>query len=61
MTEQKRDRGVKVLVNRKIRLEDDKAGNAVYVKKGQIVVISAKEVKAFGTAVTRDLPDVEED
>ena len=64
MTEQKRDRGIKVLVKRKIRLEGSKGGEGVvetYVKKGEVIVISAAEAKSFGDAVTRDLPDSEDD
>ena len=61
MTEQKRERGVKVLVTRKIRLADDKNGAANYVKKGEIVVMPAATAKKFGNAVTRDLPDGEDD
>jgi hypothetical protein len=64
MTEQKRDRGVKVLVKRKIRLADDKTnseGIETYIQKGTVIVMSASEVKRLGNAVTRDLPDSEED
>ena len=61
MTEQKRDRVVKVLVTRKIRLSKDLNGKANYVKKGSVVTMSAAEVKALGDAVTRDLPEIEEE
>lgn len=64
MTEQKRERGIKVLVKRKIRLAEDKTnsnGIETYVKKGEVITMSAAEAKKFGDAVTRDLPDSEED
>ncbi len=64
MTEQKRDRGVKVLVKRKIRLAEDssaKPGAETYIMKGTVCVMSAAEAKSFGDAVTRDLPDSEDD
>ena len=64
MTEQKRDRGVKVFVKRKIRLAEDanaKPGEETYIKKGTVTVMSAAEAKKFGDAVTRDLPDSEDD
>lgn len=60
MTEQKRDRGIKVLVTRKIRLSEDVNGKANYVKKGAVITMSATDVKSFGNAVTRDLPEIEE-
>ena len=64
MTEQKRDRGVKVFVKRKIRLAGDidaKPGAETYIHKGTVTVMSAAEAKSFGDAVTRDLPDSEDD
>ena len=64
MTEQKRERGIKVLVKRKIRLADDKTnsnGIETYIQKGEVITMSAAEAKKFGDAVTRDLPDSEED
>lgn len=73
MTEQKKERGIKVMVKRKIRLAQDKDGKAQYVRpaapvgEGEepnpptIIVLTAAEVKAFGNAVTRDLPLEDED
>jgi len=64
MTEQKRERGIKVLVKRKIRLAEDKTnseGIETYVQKGEVITMSAAEAKKFGNAVTRDLPDAEDD
>jgi hypothetical protein len=64
MTEQKRERGIKVLVKRKIRLAEDKTnsdGIETYVQKGEVITMSAAEAKKFGNAVTRDLPDSEDD
>lgn len=73
MTEQKKERGIKVMVKRKIRLAKDKDGKAQYVLpaapvgEGEqpnpptIVVITVAEAKAFGSAVTRDLPLEDDD
>ena len=64
MTEQKRERGIKVLVKRKIFLKElAKAGSQKTALPGDIITLSAAEVKQYGpTAVTRDLPDgVDED
>jgi hypothetical protein len=56
MTEQKRERGVKVLVKRKIWLEDD-----VATKVGTVITLTKEQVKHYGSAVTKDLPEGEDD
>ena len=66
MTEQKRERGVKVLVKRSIWLDKgEKNLNgkdvATKVKAGSIEVLSKEMVKKLGSAVTRDLPEGEDD
>jgi len=61
MSEQKRERGVKVLVKRGIWVEPEKGGKAVKVAAGNVVVLSKDDVKKFGSAVTKDLPDGEDE
>ena len=56
MTEQKRERGIKVLVKRKIWLEENEP-----VLAGTVVTLSKEQVKAFKDAVTRDLPEGEDE
>ena len=51
MTEQKRERKIKVLVKRSIFLEND-----VKTPAGSVVLLTADQVKHYGSAVTRDLP-----
>lgn len=60
MSEQKRERGIKVLTKRSIWM-DDGNGGAKKVAKGSVLTLSKEQVKHFGSAVTRDLPDSEDD
>lgn len=60
MSEQKRERGIKVLAKRGIWLEDS-AGKAKKVAAGTVVTLSKEQVKHFGSAVTRDLPEGEDE
>lgn len=59
MTEQKRERGIKVLVKRKIWMGTVDAPKPVL--KGSIVTLTKEQVKKYGNAVTRDLPDGEDE
>lgn len=60
MTEQKRERGIKVLTKQGIWLEGTN-GKAKKVAKGTVVTLSKEQVKHFGKAVTRDLPEGEDE
>lgn len=53
--EKKRERGVKVLVKRPVWIETEDKPKKVLA--GEVVVLSKEQVKQFGNAVTRDLPD----
>ena len=60
MTEQKRDRGIKILVKAAIWIEgDDKQPKKIPV--GTVVTLTKEQVKHYGVAVTRDLPDGEDE
>ncbi len=59
MSETKRERGIKVLVQRPVWIEGED-GNPKRLPSGEIVVLSKEEVSQFGKAVTRDLPEGEE-
>lgn len=56
MSEQKRERQIKVLVKRNIWLEDNKP-----TKAGSVIMLSKEQVKHYGAAVTRDLPEGEDE
>ena len=43
-----------VYCNVKIKIEDGEDGT--YVPKGSVIAMSDKEIKAFGKAVTKDVP-----
>ena len=62
MAEAKRERGIKVMVKRRIWLEGED-GAPYKVNVGDIIVLSKEQVKHFGAAVTRDVPmdDSDED
>ena len=60
MTEQKRERGIKVLTKRSIWL-DGPGGKAKKVAKGTVVTLPKEQVKHFGSAVTKDLPEGEDE
>ena len=61
MSEQKRARGIKVMVKRRIWLDVD--GVPTKQPVGTILVLDKEQVKHFGEAVTRDVPldDSDED
>ena len=56
MTEEKRERKSMVYCNTNVYLAGE-AGKVIRVKKGLKVLMSTKEVKHFGKAVTKDVPD----
>lgn len=60
MSEQKRERGIKVLVKRGIWVEGS-AGKAKKLEKGTVVTLSKEQLKQYGSAVTRDLPEGEDE
>lgn len=57
-SDNKRERGIKVMVKRRITLEVD--GELVRKQVGEVIVLSKELVKHFGEAVTRDVPDDED-
>lgn len=59
MTEKTRERGIKVLVKRSIWTGE--ADRPRKVKAGTVVTLTKEQVKHFGSAVTRDLPDSEDE
>lgn len=59
MSEQKRNRGIKVMVKRRIWLEVD--GKPEKQDVGTILVLDKEQVKHFGAAVTRDVPDLDDE
>lgn len=54
--EDKRERKAMVYCKNNVYLEGV-AGKAIRVKKGLKVLMSLKEIKHFGKAVTKDVPD----
>ena len=60
MTEQKRERGIKVMTRRAIWTEGAD-GKPKKEPVGTILTLSQKQVKQYGTAVTRDLPDLDDE
>ena len=59
MTEQKRNRGIKVMVKRRIWLDVD--GKPEKQEVGTVLVLDKEQVKHFGVAVTRDVPDLDDE
>lgn len=59
MTEQKRNRGIKVMVKRRIWLDVD--GVPTKQDIGAVLVLEKDLVKHFGEAVTRDVPDLDDE
>jgi hypothetical protein len=54
--EEKLERRSKVFLNNPIWIAGAD-GIAVKIKKGLVVLMSAEEIKLFGKAVTKDIPD----
>lgn len=59
MSESKKDACSKVLAKRNIWVEDGKKVKKVL--KGTVLSLSADQIKAFGKAVTKDIPESEGD
>ena len=55
----KRERGIKVMTKRRITLEED--GVLVRKEVGEVLTLSKEMVKHFGAAVTRDVPDADDE
>tara|TARA_R110000822_G_scaffold259885_1_gene384931 strand:+ start:1105 stop:1302 length:198 start_codon:yes stop_codon:yes gene_type:complete len=56
MKDEKAERRVKVYLKNSVWMEG-LGGKAVKINKGFVVLMSADEVKLFGKAVTKDIPD----
>lgn len=59
MSEQKRERGIKVMTKKRIWIDGDDGPKPVQV--GEVLVLSKEQVKHYGAAVTRDVPDADDD
>jgi len=59
MSDDKKERKIKILCKRNIWVEN--AGKAKKVPKDTVMLLTAAEIKHFGSAVTKDLPESEED
>ena len=59
MTEQTNSRKTKVYLKQSIWVEEN--GVAKKMKKGQVVLLSSADIKHFGKAVTKDLPEGEDE
>ena len=59
MTEQKRERGIKVMTKRAIWTGE--ANTPVKVPVGTVLTLTKEQVKHYGAAVTRDLPEGEDE
>ena len=59
MTEQTKSRKVKVFLKQSIWVDVD--GQPKKMKKGQTVLLSSADIKHFGKAVTKDLPEGEDE
>ena len=60
MTTQTRERGIKVLVKRRIWIEDkDAIGGSKPIQPGTVITLSKEQIKKYGVGVTKDLPDGE--
>ena len=59
MTEQTKSRKTKVFLKQSIWVDVD--GQPKKMKKGQTVLLSSADIKHFGKAVTKDLPEGEDE